>query len=268
MLRNAKGSYKMYVIRFLILALCLLNVSTLQAATFYWKPIAGGSGNWNISELLWNSTWTAPPGIAWVNSTTSLDSDAYFQGGTTGAIAVDSGGITAHNIYVGVSTDTAGSNYSFSGGQITLSGTTASNIWVGGNTATTPSIDTSSIATISAPISAPNGFTKQGLGTLVISGDNSSTVAGTVTIGILNTINGGAIRLTNSNALGTAAITITGGFSGGAAGPSTVNPAQLQLSNGITITNVISIQQKRDGTGSGPGGHSEPSAEWISGKYS
>ncbi|MGD0517842.1 MAG: autotransporter-associated beta strand repeat-containing protein, partial [Thermoguttaceae bacterium] len=244
MTQKTHGSGTKYGIALPAMALCLLTVSISQAASLYWNPTTGGNGNWDTvsTNLMWKSTWVSPPDTAWVNA--NYD-NAIFRGGATGAIAVDAGGIQVGNITVGASGDTVANNYSFSGGTITL--TTSSTITV---------TNAADIATISSAISGTS-FTKLGLGTLVLSGNNSG-LSGTVTIGTLNAINGGALRVTNSNALGSAAVTITGGFNGGAAGPSTVNPAQLQLSGGITLTNVITIQQKRDGTGSGPGGHGNP----------
>jgi autotransporter-associated beta strand protein len=224
------------------MALCLLIASTAHAVSFYWKPIAGGSGNWNISESLWNSTWTAPPGIPWVNSTVSLDSDAYFQGGTTGAIAVDPGGIQVHNITVGASTDTVANSYSFSGGPITLVGTTASLLTV------TNATDT---ATISSAITSTVGFSKRGNGTLILSGDNSSSlVGGTVSIGVAadtTAVGGGALRVTNSNALGgpltTTIINISGGVN--TTGP-VLNNSRLELDNGVTLSNIINLYSKKN----------------------
>ena len=132
---------------------------------------------------------------------------------------------------------------------ITLSGS--------GNTITvTNATDT---ATISAVLSGA-GFTKMGTGTLVLSGSNSG-LSGTITIGSSGgstaATPGGILQITNSNALGTAAITISGGVTGTALN-SAFNNSALALSNGITLTNAITIEQKRTGTGLGPGGDHNP----------
>ena len=127
-----------------------------QAASYFWNPITGGSGTlehyFNVVEI-------------------DLDGRARHRVGSMPAlmtplskaappatIAVDSGGISVHNITVGVATDTVANNYSFSGGTITL-----------GTAPTLTVTNVADIATISSAISG-SGFTKQGLGTLVLSG--------------------------------------------------------------------------------------------------
>ncbi|MGA2061539.1 MAG: autotransporter-associated beta strand repeat-containing protein, partial [Thermoguttaceae bacterium] len=227
----------------LTVAFCLLIVSTSQAATLYWNAPNGGPGTWDTATQLWSTLALGPLNTTWSLGSTD---DAVFQNTPgSGLISIATGGVSVHNMTFGVSGYTI---------QDLPSQTDALSLSGSGNTITvTNATDT---ATISSVLSGA-GFTKLGLGTLVLSGNNTN-LTGTVTIGTLNAIDGGVLKVTNSNALGTAAVTITGGFSGSVAGPSTVNPAQLQLSGGITLTNVISIQQKRDGTGSGPGGHLNP----------
>ena len=145
---------------------------------------------------MWGTAWANPPGPNTVWAASSTD-DAVFQGGTTGTVTVDSGGISVENITVGASTDTVANNYSFSGGKITLSGATPNLITV---------TNATDILTINSIISTSTGLDKLGSGTLTLSGNNAGSLLGTVNIGYSGGSNdstpGGTIQITNGNALG------------------------------------------------------------------
>ena len=204
------GSNTMFRLGLLTIAFCLLTAANSDAATLYWNPTTGGSGTWDNVSTLWNTSWASPPTFAWNYDTPTVD-NAVFQGGTTGTLAVDSGGITVQNITIGATADTVGNNYTFSGsGTITLGGTSPNVI------ALTHATDS---LLISAPIAGTNlyfnnnygsgsGSTITGLGNLVLSGNNSG-LSGTINVGGYSA-GSGYLRITNANALGTATIR-TGG---------------------------------------------------------
>ncbi len=241
MTRKLHCAYIKYAIGLLAIVLWISSTALAQT-TYYWNAPAGGAGIWDTSTTAWSTTSSGPLDTLW-NSTTN--DNAVFQN-TGGAVSIESGDtINVHNMTFGVNGYTV---QNVPDGTNSLSLTGVSNLITVTNLTDT--------ATISAPL-AVGAFQKLGMGTLVISGSNS--IAGTVTIGINNgndngtTLDGGTLKVTNSNALGTASLLIRGGYFG-----ITPNPAQLQLAGGITLTNAITIEQKRDDIGRGPGGQGQP----------
>ncbi len=239
MSRKLQDSCVKYATGLLPMVLWFLTAATAQAADLYWNPPTGGDGTWDTSSIQWSTSSEGPLNYIWSNTAWN---NGIFNN-TGGDVSIQTGGINVGNLTFNVDGYTL-QNLPSQDDHLTIS--TSANVTV------TNSTDT---ATISAIISNA-GFTKRGLGTLIVSGSNAS-LSGTVTIGIPNTNDGGALRVTNSNALGNAAIVITGGYNGTGVNPS-VNPAQLQLAGGITLTNDITIQQKRDNPGRGPEGHLTP----------
>lgn len=130
----------------------------------------GGSGTWNTDSLSWfNSTSFQ----AWKNSTF----DNAIFGGTPGNITL-SMPIAAHNITF--NTD----GYTMSGSTLTLGGSTRPTIFVH-----------APMAIINSTLAGSGGLIKNGLGTLVLTADNTG-FSGVTTV-IL-----GTLRVDNANALG------------------------------------------------------------------
>jgi autotransporter-associated beta strand protein len=121
-----------------------------------------------------------------------------------------------------------------------LSGTNALTLDTGSSTA--PLLAVTNAATISAPISGANGFTKSGPGTLILSGTNS--LSGTLYLDTQSTtINDGAVRVANSASVSGVASPIYIRNNNG--GSSTF---QLDGSNGnINIAQDISLAGRNAG---------------------
>ncbi len=223
-----------YFSMLLALALGLSMTSTMQAqTTLYWNAPNGGNGNWDTAIQNWATDPAGPLDTIWNNS--NYD-NAVFQN-NAGAVSVDPGWIYVNNITFNVDGYTINDNTLALAGPSTPMITTATDV----------------TATINSSITGFQGFNKRGLGTLIVSGNNYD-LWGTVTIGVFNSNDGGVLRVTDSNALGNAAVLITGR----AASSTDANPAQLQLSGGINLTNFITLQQKQNGLGHGPGAHGTP----------
>ena len=137
----------------------------------YWAPAAGGGGS---------GTWS-PTGVAWatasgtIGSGTQAASAALVFGDNAGTVTVS--GSVAVPAGLTISTD----GYQFTSGTIALTGTSTA-----ANTITTGSGIT---ATVSSLLVGSNGFTKAGLGTLLLGGSNSNSGAVTVSAGTLK-VNG------------------------------------------------------------------------------
>jgi autotransporter-associated beta strand protein len=150
--------------RFLLTCLGLLLATPLGAATLYWDAdgagaAGGGSGAW-LGANLWATDAAGTAHQTWSNATFD---DAVFQG-TPGTVTVG-GAVSARSLTFLTGT------YSVTGAStLTLSG--------GGGTGT---INTAANnVTISTPIAGTLGLTKQGSGTLTLSGNN--TYSGTTTV--------------------------------------------------------------------------------------
>ncbi len=160
----------------------------------------GGSGTWDANNNLnwWNGTtnvtWPAPGGL----------DDAVFAN-TAGTVTLATGGVTANNLTF----KTTG--YSITGQTLTLNGTTPT---------TTPTITTDPAvsATIGSVIAGTAGLTKAGVGTLILTAENTYTGntavnAGTLTLaagaqlkfvlgatsGVANSITGAGTAIINGN---------------------------------------------------------------------
>ena len=137
----------------------------------YWAPAAGGGGS---------GTWS-PTGVAWatasgtIGSGTQAASAALVFGDNAGTVTVS--GSVAVPAGLTISTD----GYQFTSGTIALTGASTA-----ANTITTGSGIT---ATVSSLLVGSNGFTKAGLGTLLLGGSNSNSGAVTVSAGTLK-VNG------------------------------------------------------------------------------
>ncbi len=154
MSQKTHGSNLKYGIGFLTLALCLLTVTTAQAASLFWNPIAGGNGTWDTSSTICGSTtWASPPSIAWATSNTD---DATFRGGVAGNITVDAGGIKCTTYLSVIPAETTANTYTFSGGQITFGGTPRQNVIGVANAADS--------LTINSPISATSLYFNNNFG--------------------------------------------------------------------------------------------------------
>ena len=192
-----------------------------QAATLYWS----GSNTWNTSTSNkdWGSNSTTYTGRAWVNSST-----ANF-GGTAGTVTVSA---TAGSLSVGAITF-ATDGYTLTGGTLSFS--------ADGNGVTTGSGADTISAVLANYNGLPNGFSKLGAGTLILSGDNDSSGYGGNT-----TITAGTVQLGNAGALGSGAVNL-GNFSGGTAtsgtldlngySPDLINSLGVLTGNPGTLTN-------------------------------
>ena len=94
--------------------------------------------------------------------------------------------------------------------------------------------DLLSTATISAVIEGTYGFNKTSSGTLILTGNN--TLSGSVSI-----FNGGKLIAGHNNAFGTATVTINN------------NGSTLELADGITLNNAITIAAQGNARASGAG---------------
>jgi autotransporter-associated beta strand protein len=195
-------------------------VAPLRAATFTWNGSTTGGGTgasdtWDTTAVNWTGAGTVWP-------TTGTDNDAVFAG-TAGTVTIASG-VTANDITF----STAG--YTISGGTLTLNGTAQT-------------ITNAATATISSVLAGTANLTKLAAGTLVLSGAN--TISGSLIAGIAQVsdpnpsiVNDGILRLTNSNAAGTATIVVNGGYQRG----------RLELSGNISVSNAITLQGRQSPT--------------------
>ena len=220
-----------------LLLVSYLSTPQLFAAVVTWDVTPGdgatiddGAGTWSL--LLGNFNNAGVDGL-WVNG-----DDAIFGGGTAGAFgtvtlgsAITVGNITFNTPFGGgaytIDTDTFGltintgitanedATITTATGSVILGG---NNIW---NVAATKTLTVNSVVTDGA---SSFSLDKQGTGTLVLAG------AGTYDGGV--TITAGALRATHNTALGTGAATVATG-------------AALELANGITVANLITL----NGTG-------------------
>ncbi len=212
-----------------------------QAADLYWNPTTGGSGTWDTTSTLWKNEWSSGPNTVWNNT---YNDNAIFRGGVTGDITVHGGGISVQNITIGASDETA-NLYTFSSGTITLSGTTPNIIGV------TNSTDN---AIVNSVLSGTNLFfnnttgpdwidgisQSRGSGNLILTASNN--LSGTVNVGGYNQ-GSGALRITNSGALGTATVEVNGQFC--------TTHLDLDGSGGnLTISNTIILHGRGNPHGS------------------
>ncbi len=202
------------------LAAVFLLVPSSRAGTLTWDSSGtatastplDGSGTWNTSTALWNNGSTD---AAWVNANNDT---AVFGSGNGAAGTVTLGA----NIQVGgITFNTPGSgNYTIvpgAGTTVTLSGAT-------------PTITTNANATISASFAGTTGFVKTGSSKLTLSGTNSQSLSGGMTI------SGGTLAISANANAATGTITLDGGaleFTGTVF--TTVNRAFVLTANGGTL---------------------------------
>ena len=143
-----------------VLCLFVGSATPVFSADLYWDANgtsvgSGGTGTWNLTALTWspNSDGVSGPYRAWNN--TALDNTIF--AGTAGTVTLGTA-ISVHNL-----TFTTNS-YTLSGNTLTLAGSP-------------PVITTNTgiTSTISSVVAGTAGFTKDGAGTLVLTGTNSFT---------------------------------------------------------------------------------------------
>ena len=151
------------------------TVSSITTSGQFWTAdgtTLGGSGSWGSGNT-WSASDTTVSGGAYDATKNSI-----FKG-TAGTVTVDAGGVTSSG---GLQFSSNG--YTLTGGVITLSGSVNPVV-----------VDDTISATVAAPLAGSNGFTKQGLGTLLLGGANSA-LSGTIGI------NGGTLQTATADALG------------------------------------------------------------------
>ncbi len=227
MTRKLHCAYIKYAIGLLAIVLWISSTALAQVTRLYWNPTTGGSGTWDTSTTMWRDTWTSPPSVVWDNVSTAV-----FRGTATGTVTV-TGTITAKSILIGATGD-SGNNYTFSGGQITLSGPSPDIIGVtnSSDTLTFNSVISGDNLFFNNTTGSSDGGTSFGNGNLILTASNA--LSGTVNIGGYNQ-GSGALRITNSNALGSATVEING---------NNTCTTHLDLDGsggGLTISNPINI---------------------------
>jgi len=154
--------------------------ATLQALTFgnYWAPGAsgGGTGTWSSSSATWSAT-SGTQGTA-----SQATSGALIFGSNGGTVTV-SGTATA-NAGLTFSADA----YTVTGGTVSLGGADAA--------ANTVTVGSALTAIFNSTLSAANGLTKAGNGSLTLGGSN--------TLGAVS-VSAGTLKLANASALGSTA---------------------------------------------------------------
>lgn len=206
----------------LLASLFLSHAAT--AAVFTWDGFI--NTDWDtVSE-----NWTVP-GAFW--PALAGDNDAAFAGATVGVVAVHVDGISVNDL----SFTAAG--YNIAGpGKLTLSETT--NI-----------ITTTSNATISAGLKGTNGFTKNGVQALTLTGDNSE-LTGTITLDNIASTNNSGIVFTSAAAVGGITSIVNNGIAGQG------QYIRLAGVGGISLADTVSFQL------AGQGGNSAPVGTLIS----
>jgi fibronectin-binding autotransporter adhesin len=170
-------------------------VSTAGLALGFWDGAAGknngvvdgGDGNWDNSS----DNWTDMDGVA--NAGWTDDGFAIFQGAAGTVTVTDSVNFSGMQFAVDGYSVVVGAS-----GTLTTS-TASTHMLVGMGDAS----DAGMVATVSAPIGGSGGLVKTGLGTLVLSGNNTYT-GGT-------TMEAGALAVGADGALGSGGLTFDGG---------------------------------------------------------
>ncbi len=170
------------------LALSLVSLSSLQAATLHWDgsdtgPDAnGGTGNWDTATANWDDAATAGNPFSWPGVTSGND-DAVF-GGLAGTVTIDALGVAANDITFNTA------NYIIGGGNLTVDSVDPD----GPDPLLPPApvITNGVAATINANLVGVFGLTKSGNGTLTLGGTNSG-LSGPLTVSGATTGNNGGI---------------------------------------------------------------------------
>ena len=174
-------------------SVAILAMQSASATSFYWDANGGttgtgGTGVWDTASSSWASGSAGGALSTWTN--TAVNTDSAQLAGTAGTLTLNTSSthINVNNLTFGTT------GYSIAG---PASGTAKLNL-----AGTTPTIDTGTVsATISAGLIGSAGLTKNGTGTLTLSGTNTYTgktiiAAGTVSINNIGSV--GAV----SSALG------------------------------------------------------------------
>ena len=168
----------------------------LNQPSLAWTPggsanANGGPGTWLPAGTAGDTSWS---GGAWSNSYTAI------FGGTGGAVAIGTGGVSAQ----GIQFNTTGYTLGTTGGpSITLTS--------GGVVQVTNATDTD---TVNAPIAGTVGLNKTGAGTLVLGGTNTYTGTTTITTGTLQVSSDAAFGAAG-NAIALAGGTLASGVTNG-----------------------------------------------------
>jgi autotransporter-associated beta strand protein len=226
------------VVGLLIVCICLLTTATSQAVSYDWNSAGGPGGTWDLSSYSWwDSSLTVPANIIWNNLNTS---DAVFGSGIPagtflagGAVTVDAGGITAHNLKFNLN------GYTIAGpGTLTLAGTTPAITVAGGNTAT---ISANLAGSVGLQLNPSQVGTIQTYGTLILSGDNSG-LSGTFNLGSGQSLAKTPTLIINSaTALGTGAVNANTGVNGYSIIDATVDLAGPGSGVTLTTNNNLSL---------------------------
>ncbi len=235
------------------------NLTNSAFSDWYVVPVNGsywtGTGTWDTGT----TTWSATSGSAY-NQAWTAGADAIFEG-TAGTVTVASTGVSSVN------------SITFNTDGYTLTGTGAITLTGNGSITTGAGTDT-----INCPIAGSVGLTKNGAGTLILSGTNTYTGNTTINAGTLQVGNGGTTGSISGNVANYGAlvfnrsdsVVFTGNISGGGSltktgagwltlsgansytGLTTVNAGVLQLNaaaqspvlgNGATGANVTGSGQ-------------------------
>jgi autotransporter-associated beta strand protein len=145
------------------LLICLFMATASPAADLYWNAPDGGTGPWNLTDILWsldNLTNT----VAWTDG-----DNAIFGGTSSGTVTIATGGVGAGSLTFNRD------GYTIDGDTLTLSGIPTLTVTNAGDT-----------ATISASVVYPAGadtdiFTKAGAGKLVIN-STASAIDGVIAV--------------------------------------------------------------------------------------
>jgi autotransporter-associated beta strand protein len=183
-----------------------LSYTAAAGTEYFWTADGaslGGSGTWNTGNTTWSSSTSSVTGVVWDSSKRAVFA------GTAGNVTVDS-------VSAGKGITFSSTNYTLSGGTITLTGADAVV-----NTITT---DAGISAEIGSVLAGTAGLTKSGAGSLVLSGANTFS-------GGLN-IAAGTLQIASDNALGDVS-------------------NDLSVSGTLKTTASISLGAGRDISGSG-----------------
>ncbi|MHA3773695.1 autotransporter-associated beta strand repeat-containing protein [Verrucomicrobiota bacterium sgz303538] len=206
----------------MLAALAMAGSASANAAAFQWDPngntdigATGGAGIWDATSLFW---FDGINNVAWPNITTA---SAIFKG-TPGRVTINNGalGVQANALSFDV------------GGYLIDSASVSDVLALGGTSPTVTITNAADSATINATLSGTSGFTKSGLGTLILGADNFLSLSGPVAL------NQGLISLTNLNGLGVDVTTV------GSSGTLELNAAAAGNLGSSVILNGGTLVQK------------------------
>jgi len=188
-----------------IAVMLVLPPSVARAATYYWDSngaTAGAGGATPIGTWGTDNYWSTSSGG-------TVDTTAWTDGANIAVFAAGTDATGTYTVTVNGTRDLSG--LTFQEGSVTLSGGTA--LRLVGNT--TANVAAGRTATISTPISqdtTTRTLSKQGAGTLVLSGANTSIGYIDIRAGALNIASGASITLTKGiyKALNGSAVNIEG----------------------------------------------------------